>query len=386
MRRAAILTRVREAIEATAKRCDNLVVIAHSQGAAIAHTVLDKAAPANLDTLITYGSGLDKLTRIERRGGTEKGSVGQRIAFSAACLLVLVLVSATVHIEGSNAFRIVGACTLFSVSLAELATIIVAWRHEALDVLGGRSSAIQAITISLTTLFLGGYILAEPWIEAALRVTLLTLGMTFVLMQLWDQGMRMALPGMASFDDFVGKQSTSCRGFKWYDIYATHDPVPNGKMQFHEPSGSIQVVNRRSTFSDHTSYWRNGDEFVTHVMKILSDHWPVADSLVLGDFDRLDEIKRKRSLRVRWLQVTRYLVAALTILLMIGITKLNALLGVTVGNQEGLIGRTTAEAWAIVLEFPVASPLIFSAACGFLVYFLLYGVWSVWDGLAIRST
>jgi len=379
MRRAAILTKVREAIEATAKRCDNIVVIAHSQGAAIAHTVLNKWAPGNLDTLITYGSGLDKLTRIERRSKGNTQEPGQRAVLYVVGLLVLTLILATAYLERGNIFRVVGACTLFSVSLAELASTLVVWSRRALDQFGGRSAMIRAIVVSAVTLFLGAYLLAEPWVDAKLRVTLLTLGMTFVLTQLWNQGFMVAFPDSEPLDDF------SERSFSWYDIYSTHDPVSNGKMQLHEPSESIEVTNRGSVLTDHTAYWENSDEFVTHVMKVLSDH-PSVKSLLPGrHFDKLDEIKRRRSVRVRWLRMIRYAVAALTVLLSFVAVKFDLLQSFTVGNPDGgFIARTGAGAWAFVMEFPAASAVITAAACGYLVYLLLYGLWRTWDKFAIR--
>ncbi len=388
MRRAAILTKVRQAIEAAAGRCESVVVIAHSQGAAIAHTVLDKWAPGNLDTLITYGSGLDKLTRIERRSKGRRYESGQRSAFYVVGLLVLILILTTAYLEGGNIFRVVGACTLFSVSLAELATTLAAWSRARLDLIGGRAGMIRVIAVSAITLLLGVYLLAEPWLDAKLRVTLLTLGMTIVLLKLWDQGFTMALSGSMTDDGlFEEPGARRWRRFRWYDIYSTHDPVSNGEMRLHEPSESIRVTNRGSALTDHTSYWENSDEFVTHVMKILSDNGSDKGVLPRDSFGKLKEIKRRRSLRVGWLRATRYALAGLTALSAVAAVRFELLQRVAVGDPEGgSIAKATASGWTFVMEFPALSTVILSAACGYLVYLLFYGVWRAWDKLAMRST
>lgn len=65
IQQAAILTKVRSDLQWLAERCESVVVIAHSQGAAIAHRVLRRADPANVRLLITLGSGLAKLEELE---------------------------------------------------------------------------------------------------------------------------------------------------------------------------------------------------------------------------------------------------------------------------------------------------------------------------------
>ena len=73
IQRAALVERVRRALDWLTKRTKQMVVIAHSQGAAIAHEVLRQSAPDNLSMFITVGSGLEKLhflreVVISRRG------------------------------------------------------------------------------------------------------------------------------------------------------------------------------------------------------------------------------------------------------------------------------------------------------------------------------
>lgn len=61
-RRASILERFRSDLRALAADCKEVVVVAHSQGAAVAyHGLRTQAPPANLDLLVTLGAGVNKL-------------------------------------------------------------------------------------------------------------------------------------------------------------------------------------------------------------------------------------------------------------------------------------------------------------------------------------
>lgn len=64
--RATICARVRRRLEWLSTRCNRIAVVAHSQGAAVTHRVLRDRVTAPCDLLITFGSGLSKLTEIER--------------------------------------------------------------------------------------------------------------------------------------------------------------------------------------------------------------------------------------------------------------------------------------------------------------------------------
>ena len=63
---ATICTSVRERLEWLAARCRKVAVVAHSQGGAIAHRVLRGPVTAPCDLLITFGSGLAKLSELQR--------------------------------------------------------------------------------------------------------------------------------------------------------------------------------------------------------------------------------------------------------------------------------------------------------------------------------
>jgi hypothetical protein len=60
--------------------------------------------------------------------------------------------------------------------------------------------------------------------------------------------------------------------FRWVDLYASSDPVPQGDLTEHLPDPAIlseRIINRRSPLSDHTAYWKNKPEFVSRVVAEL---------------------------------------------------------------------------------------------------------------------
>lgn len=62
---ASIVGQVRRNMRWLARRCKVIAVVAHSQGAALAHMALQGGFPGNMHLLFTFGSGLKKLKQIE---------------------------------------------------------------------------------------------------------------------------------------------------------------------------------------------------------------------------------------------------------------------------------------------------------------------------------
>jgi hypothetical protein len=61
IQRATLVERVRRSLDWLTERADRVAVIAHSQGAAIAHEVLQQTSSQNIRLCVTVGSGLEKL-------------------------------------------------------------------------------------------------------------------------------------------------------------------------------------------------------------------------------------------------------------------------------------------------------------------------------------
>jgi hypothetical protein len=87
--RSAIVNRVRNAIEFAAARSKRVVVVAHSQGAAIAHRALRVNPPDKVKLLVTLGAGIDKLEMLQAKGSTRLLFEMLAVTMCAAPLYIL---------------------------------------------------------------------------------------------------------------------------------------------------------------------------------------------------------------------------------------------------------------------------------------------------------
>ncbi len=102
------------------------------------------------------------------------------------------------------------------------------------------------------------------------------------------------------------------QGLWWVDLYATDDPVSNGSLMDHESDvigpESIEIVNERSLARDHTTYWRNTEEFVSLVswalVHVTGEPWKSLSALPTGSYVTG---KVRRRWRVRSLSVANLL-------------------------------------------------------------------------------
>jgi hypothetical protein len=94
IQRAALIERVRFALGWLAARAKNVVIIAHSQGGAIAHEVLRVGTPPNLAIFFTVGSGLEKLQFLREVGTDRRGLAAAALIFPFVACGVAILVSA----------------------------------------------------------------------------------------------------------------------------------------------------------------------------------------------------------------------------------------------------------------------------------------------------
>ena len=195
IQRAAFERATLDAMQWLRPRCHRLAVIAHSQGAAIAHRALQSGEP-KADLLVTVGAGITKLEALrylERLGPSD------RIAGFLAPLLLV-------------------------------ATAIVALRVRALGLAEAESRLVLPFTLGI----LGIAFLAQVWLTVRKS-----------LEHLREQSNRLSL-------------SEAQPELQWVDIVGTHDPVPAGELVrfFDLPmidSHPIPIL--RSWLADHTSYW-----------------------------------------------------------------------------------------------------------------------------------
>jgi hypothetical protein len=120
IQRAALIDRVRRSLEWLAPRCTRIIVVAHSQGCAIAHEALGQVDTAKVHGLVTIGSGLEKLNFLRKVREKREGLV-------AAPLLVPVFITGLVLFifgltgEGPRWHLLVGGALLAAGLLATAA-------------------------------------------------------------------------------------------------------------------------------------------------------------------------------------------------------------------------------------------------------------------------
>lgn len=208
---AAIRSRVRRDLAWMLRRCAKVAVVAHSQGGAVACQVVSAAESSTAGLLITFGSGLRKLEELDdarRRGGLLQGAM-----LSAAGLFLAGLMIAAAPQVAYQVYQ-------GSASPASLLTLL----------------ALVAAGVAIGIAGLQDFIHAtEPT-----SLTVITAHLGF-------------------------------RGVRWEDVYSSADPVPNGTLHDdgRTPPHSTEVVNLGSALRDHTSYWRNRDEFVALIGETL---------------------------------------------------------------------------------------------------------------------
>lgn len=341
LQRAAIVTRTRAALRWLARRCERVVVIAHSQGAAVAHYALRPSTPANVELLVTLGSGLGKLSELEHAGKT----IGRvRSMASMAPLTGLVL------------------CLLAYITLFE--------RRDDLSNLTLYMMAFLAFALIVGVF----YMARVHWENAGKRALELSL---------------------------LGSR----KGLRWVDIYAARDPVPNGEMLpggVKVPGvTSHSVVNLGSMVGDHTSYWQNRCEFVPLVLRELSATLGLE---LFREKDRreLNALARRHRHNVWWLKASRW-AALLSVGLMFWLygdalhargIELAPLLSGVGSPLETLASRVKdGLMFALRLVFrgnatPVGLELLGAAVPLLVIALWQYAhrfLWRWWDGVALEA-
>ena len=236
---AAILEHVRRDLEWLASDAKKVVIVAHSQGAAVVHRLLRgirsegrlqaeiSPVPSNVEVLISLGSGVHKLEELDAsrdRAQNRQASV--------------------LPVEATPYYGLVGF-----------------W-----IVVGGLLSDGSVVSMMILSVIGGGMLLVSMW-RAAHQT--------------------------AEFRDLMVD-----RRFQWLDLYAARDPVPNGaimevgrRVEYAEDliyeylahggpqthtriPHSFSISNRRSLIGDHVGYWANNEEVMTSIALAVGSHGP----------------------------------------------------------------------------------------------------------------
>jgi hypothetical protein len=198
---ASIVSAVKRDLRWMALKCSEVVVVAHSQGGAVAHLALRGTVPGELKLLFTFGSGLRKLE--EARELMRNRSFGLSGVATSIALFMLLLCTALVFVA------------IVDREPQSAASIVVMLAYG---------------------------VIAAAFLVAGIR----------------DHLRGIPLPELERWIDWL-----DAKKLRWRDCYASGDPVPNGIVTAAAKDRTVEVCNRSSMLSDHTSYWHNLDEFVS---------------------------------------------------------------------------------------------------------------------------
>ncbi|QOZ45529.1 hypothetical protein XH89_20095 [Bradyrhizobium sp. CCBAU 53340] len=195
--------------------CERIIIVAHSQGAAVTHLALKKYCSNKISLLVTFGAGIVKLHQLEDKKRTRK------IGF---CLLV----------------------TMFA-AVYEISAVA---HHFAPDFIRGLPTWVGILS---TVLFMGIAIF-----EGSVELT----------DQVKDQASKFA-DGGPRWVDFYASMDPVPNGPIF--IPKAKDSR-NAEVDSAELIESIELCNELSPIGDHTSYWENIDEFVPQLIDAIAAH------------------------------------------------------------------------------------------------------------------
>jgi hypothetical protein len=307
---AAITDSVKTDLEWLAKRCRRVVIVAHSQGAAIAHQVLRGPLTAPCDVFVTLGSGLAKLEEI-RHIAEQAGHKWLWLATGGALLAALCLCGNSSYLWHSQSIWAMAGWLALTALITELGAALTlfdlarvnpffvktptedtppAWRYGVVYVLlsGALSIAMDRPA--------GGWL--QPAVAAVFAAGL-TVG--YLAVRRWQIASGRSLNKRSQWQrdrDLYSRQFQlrSRRNMRWLDFFASADAVPNGPLMddfVPEDLFSFEVTNAHSIVTDHTSYWKNKDEFLPLVAK------EILKASGLGSrYMSVDRVARRRRWRV----------------------------------------------------------------------------------------
>lgn len=260
--RASILSRVSRDFHWLEERSERIMIVAHSQGAAIAHEFLRQEPLVPCDRLITFGSGLRKLSEV--RQAVESASRVWLRLLSLSGLAVALLSGVAVRFAGTARWAAVVGLGL---ALALTRIALLKWRKA-----NDRSVRSE-----------------EQWIADRRQYL-----------------ERYRLP--------------QAKRMSWLDLFASADPVPNGPLfddLLPDEMRARGFHNLHSTLTDHTGYFRNADEFLARVSWETFEPAGI-DGLKVDpdDWAKQSVASARRGWRIGWLRVGRWstLAACLTML------------------------------------------------------------------------
>lgn len=337
---SAIHETVRRDLEWLGERSHRVAVVAHSQGAAVAHEVIKDDPRHDIVAFISLGSGLGKL--LELRNERETVQIKQRTPketsaapFAGSAGMALVA-WALYYGFGTNAWAASAFAGVFGLLLVGVATQS-AWV--------GRVPKIDEVALP-------GWI---EWID---------------LFAAKDP-----VPHGRLFD--TDEVDPACGILSW--VESRFDPEYGPREKSLPRSGVAH--NYGSFTSDHNAYWLNRDGVVPMVALAIAKYSP---GLRLDEIDPLDQSRvvagaLRRRFRVRWLQFARWMTVAAGAFALLGLGWKDQLLEL---SRPTLVGARTVSSvvpgWAldwsentVVGVFTLVVPVL-------LIYVGLSYLWRWW--------
>ena len=270
VRFAAMAERVRDDIARLDHQCERVMVVAHSQGSAVAWQGIRRAAQEPLEDrprlslFLSFGQAMRKLKslyRLHQIGGSMQTRFSL-LALLSSVLLVLVLIT--------------GVLAVSDLLVAE----------------GRLLTAMRDGEWYWSVLFgsFGGVI----------------------VVQLVLQAMAMANDNAAEVEllDEIRQVRAGLGDFRWVDLWASADPASNGPL-LASPApdvakyvASYKVRNQASPALDHSIYWSNVTEFVSAIA-LMASRLAGPNPIGLRSFSDLRDAITVRDRRVDMLAVAR---------------------------------------------------------------------------------
>jgi len=341
IRFAAMTERVREDIWRLDQACERVMVVAHSQGSAVAWQAIRRAAeelPGNRPTVslfVSFGQAMRKLKSLYR---VHAHAGAMQFQFSVLALL-------------SSGFLVV---------------LLVASLFAAVDVINETGDLWAAIRDG-----------DRHW------VVLLLASVGVLVEQILLHRMARANDRAAEekLIDEIREVRESFPRFGWIDLWGSADPAPNGPLLADPPADvtayvrSYKLRNMGSTLLDHSVYWSNVTEFVSAIAYMASRlvRPNAAQAESLSDLRRPIDLRDKRVLMLAIGRVVYFVGLAYAIF---GVRE--SLVGWGSWLRE-LLGRLPLLPsdwfvdWPDFLQSLLAASLI--AAIGLLIWTLLMSWW-----------
>jgi hypothetical protein len=334
VRAAMIRTRILARLEWLKKQCKYTMVVAHSQGAAVVMDVLgalrepvQKDSPQlesevqslAPDTLVTFGAGTNQLASLTRLSAGLPERLGIRVGMKNpvtyaigalfGCFGIFVWLGVGVFLHETDLrtiLLVIGVLVMFLVAsppLTRSLVKLVSWLGKHWDAVKTREKKISTI--------LGGILISAAvvcWLWLGPNPTQSPLAVNFAPMALIGLITAISVILSRKMQDVL--TIVPPKVDRWYDFYASEDPVPNGPTRISEPDSdkrkSKQISNLGSFFADHTSYWANLDGFVLPVLRVCAE---TGKSSWQNELPKeCPEVDERAAWRVRSLQSARAIV------------------------------------------------------------------------------